>query len=228
LAEYHADILLNQNIGAEKIRYRCDPDTRILAGTRYVLLRPEFFPWRCWRREVPAIARKVLVSLGGGDKDNVTSHVVRALQLLTVDGWEAAVVIGATNPHRQLLESLVQDTADRIRLLLDPPDMAEAMAWADVAVLAGGSTCWEMALLGLPSLIIMTADNQGEVVTGLDRCGAGIALGWWEQLESYMIAYRLQRLMVDHETRATLSRGAQTLIDGYGKERVLDAMDRER
>ena len=44
LAEYHADILLNQNIGAEKIRYRCDPDTRFLAGTRYVLLRPEFLP----------------------------------------------------------------------------------------------------------------------------------------------------------------------------------------
>jgi spore coat polysaccharide biosynthesis predicted glycosyltransferase SpsG len=33
-------------------------------------------------------------------------------------------------------------------------------AWADVAVSAGGSTCWELAFMGAPGLIITVAENQ--------------------------------------------------------------------
>ena len=53
LKHYYADIVLNQNLHAEQLKYSCEPQTRLLLGTRYALLRREFLAWRDWQREVP-------------------------------------------------------------------------------------------------------------------------------------------------------------------------------
>lgn len=51
-AHYYADIVLNQNISADERFYiRREPYTRLLLGTRYVLLRHEFKKWQGWRRK---------------------------------------------------------------------------------------------------------------------------------------------------------------------------------
>jgi len=39
--------------------------------------------------------------------------------------------------------------------------MPELMAWADFAVSAGGSTCWELAFMGLPALVLIQAKEPG-------------------------------------------------------------------
>lgn len=40
--------------------------------------------------------------------------------------------------------------------------MPELMAWADLSIAAGGSTNWELAFMGLPSLVITIADLRYE------------------------------------------------------------------
>ena len=62
LDHYYADVVLNQNIHAEQLDYSCEPYARMLLGSRYVLLRREFWPWREWQREIPQVAHKVLVT----------------------------------------------------------------------------------------------------------------------------------------------------------------------
>ena len=152
-AHYSADLVLNQNINATEELYPSrEANTRLLLGTRYVLLRREFWPWRGWRREIPAVARKVLVTLGGGDPDNVTLKVIQALAQVEIEGLEAVVVVGAANPHLQELQAVVKDLPFPIRLESNVTNMPELMAWADVAITAGGSTCWESAFMGLPAL----------------------------------------------------------------------------
>ncbi|MGQ9755923.1 MAG: UDP-2,4-diacetamido-2,4,6-trideoxy-beta-L-altropyranose hydrolase, partial [Desulfotomaculales bacterium] len=79
LDRYNADIVLNQNIHAHNLHYFCEPYTRLLLGTKYVLLRREFWSWRNYKREVPEVAKKVLVTMGGSDPGNVTLKVIRAL-----------------------------------------------------------------------------------------------------------------------------------------------------
>ncbi|MCG6537254.1 MAG: UDP-2,4-diacetamido-2,4,6-trideoxy-beta-L-altropyranose hydrolase, partial [Syntrophales bacterium LBB04] len=73
LPYYHADMILNQNLGAEALSYPCDADTVKLLGLRYVLLRPQFAEFMDWRRDAPERARRILVSMGGSEPDNVTS-----------------------------------------------------------------------------------------------------------------------------------------------------------
>src|SRR5439155_10508278 len=134
------------------------PYTTLLCGPRCGLLRWEFRSWEKWKRAVAPIGREVLVRMGGSDPENITSLVIRALGLLNVE-FEARVVAGGSNPHITQLESLVSQTS-HIELHTDSSNISELMAWADVAISAAGSTCWEICLLGLPAILIDLAENQ--------------------------------------------------------------------
>ena len=79
---YAADLVLDQNAHATEKLYQCrEPYSKLLLGSRYALLRREFRPWREWKREIAPVARKVLVTVGGTDPDNLTVRVMRALQI---------------------------------------------------------------------------------------------------------------------------------------------------
>jgi UDP-2,4-diacetamido-2,4,6-trideoxy-beta-L-altropyranose hydrolase len=222
LAHYWADVVLNQNINAQGLHYACEPYTRLLLGTRYVLLRSEFLAWRGWRREIPEVARKVLVTLGGSDPDNQTLKVIRALQQMDVDGLEAVIVVGASNPHSRELRSAVRGSRRAIRLVHNAENMPELMAWADVAVSAGGSTCWEMAFMGLPAVILVLAENQRGIATGLDEAGVVASVGWHAGVSSSQVASTLRRLCKDQGLRRQMSRQGRQVVDGLGVERVIN------
>jgi len=49
--------------------------------------------------------------------------------------------------------------------------MAEVMRGCDIARTAGGSTVYELAALGIPSVIIVQAGNQERIAEYLDRNG---------------------------------------------------------
>jgi UDP-2,4-diacetamido-2,4,6-trideoxy-beta-L-altropyranose hydrolase len=219
--KYHADILLNQNLGAEKLQYHCDRDTELLLGARYVLLRTEFLKWRGWQREIPREARKVLVTMGGSDPDNVTLKVIRALRQVRVDKLEAVVVIGASNPRREALEAAIQSSAPgvrnhRVRLECSPTDMPELMAWADIAVSAGGSTSWELAFMGVPTICLVVADNQRAAMRKLAEGGATVYLWEASDLTARGLGDAVTRLLGDRRTRSEMTARGQKLVDGSG------------
>jgi len=221
LPAYHADILLNQNLGAEKLKYNCDSDTTLLLGSRYALLRQEFLAWRGWQRGIPDVARKVLVTMGGGDPDNVTLKVIHALDQVRVDGLETVVVVGVSNSNFQELESAVHDLKVPVRLVQNVDNMPELMAWADVAVTAGGSTCWELAFMGLPSVVLILAENQHSIAEILDADGFAVNLGRHTLLESGDIAYQLRSVIMSSEKRGSMSNCGRQLVDGGGTMRVI-------
>jgi len=219
-APYCADLVLNQNIYAEPSAYiDREPYTQLLLGPHYALLRREFARWQGWRREIPALARKVLVTLGGADPGNVTLKAIQALKQVDVPGLEARIVIGPVNPQGELLQRATGGDP-RLHLLTNVPDMPKLMAWAEVAIAAGGSTCWELAFMGLPSLLLVTAENQRANALALDRRGVGLNLGRRQDLSVKRITLQLKQLMVNSEERSLMAQRGQRLVDGYGGGRL--------
>ena len=218
--EYHADILLNPCIHAGQLSYRCDPDTMLLLGTRYLLLRPEFLSWREWHRDIPDGARRVLVTMGGADPNNVTMKVLRALDHVRVPGFQAKVLVGPANRYVDIVRQAAQRSAQDVEVLTPEGDMPGLMAWADVGVSASGITAWETAFMGLPTILITLADNQELIGAELHRQGLAACLGWWEQVDEEMIAGLLVRLLEDPGLRRDMSRQSRVLVDGLGTDRV--------
>ncbi len=222
---YFADAVLNQNAYAgEKMYEARESYTRLLLGPDYCLLRREFVPWRGWRRETPALGSKVLVTMGGSDPENVTATVIEGLR--TLSNVEATVVVGGSNPYFEGLQRLTAQCSDRIRLAQSVANMAELMAWADLAVSGAGSTCWEMSLLQLPMLLIDLAENQKPIARSLDRLGAAIHLGTAGSVTATGVAERVIALLASQTERAALSQRCGKLVDGRGAERVLAELAR--
>lgn len=225
---YCADVVLNQNMHAcEDLYARRERDTRLLLGPQYVLLRREFVVRTGLERSYADVARRVLVTLGGGDHDHVTASVVDALSRADIPGLEARIVAGPASSGDESIRQAIDRSSDDVRLLTDVTDMPGLMAWADIAVSAGGSTCWELAFMGLPPLIVVRADNQIEIAAGLDAAGFGINLGESDEASTARLADALARLIQDPRRRQRMGRAGRALVDGKGTRRVLDCLAAE-
>jgi UDP-2,4-diacetamido-2,4,6-trideoxy-beta-L-altropyranose hydrolase len=226
---YCSDLVLNQNVSVdERVYEHREPYTRLLLGPRYCLLRREFNAWREWRREIARIGHRVLVTMGGSDPENVTERAIAALNSTGDNLLEATVVVGGTNAKSELLQRAAAGRGKNIVLRRDISNMAELMAWADVAVSGAGTTCWEMCRLGLPALLIDLAENQTPLARELDRRGCAIHLGSPRDVSSEMVAKRLERLLGSSEVRQTMSSRCRGLVDGVGAQRVVAALSSVR
>lgn len=223
---YYADLVLNQNAHAhEELYENREPYTRLLLGLRYAMLRREFTRWRGWKREIAPVARKILVTMGGSDPDNISALVIEALQSLPDKEIEATVAVGGGNPRFDSLRKTAKSLEVNVRLEKDVSNMPELMAGADVAVSAAGSTCWELCLLGLPAILIDLAENQRQSAAELDRRGAAIYLGSSSVVTPTAIATKLQHLLLSVETRVAMSHRSRQLIDGRGAGRVVSSLE---
>ncbi len=222
---YYADLVLNQNISASENLYtNRESYTQLLLGTKYTLLRREFWKWQSLPKEITLIAHKILVTLGGSDPDNVTLKVVQALQQVNIDCLDVIVVVGGSNPHYAVLQAEIALSRKLISSQQNVNSMPELMAWADIAIAAGGSTNWELAFMGLPSIVITVADNQKVIADELAVQGIIINLGWHQDLTIEQIGLVLQGLIGDRPKRQIMSKKARELVDGIGSQRVIDAI----
>lgn len=221
---YYADIVLNQNLGASEELYgRFEPYTKLLPGTRYVVLRREFARWQSWKREISVIGRKVLVTMGGSDPENLTCEVIEALALAQIPQLEVVVLVGSSNPHLQSLQSAAARFPGSLRLECAPQDVTTLMAWADLAISAAGSTCWELCAMGLPMIVIDGIFHQKVIAEGLQarRCGKHATLAEIAKLGTETAA-----MLSFQQDREELSRNAREQVDGRGAARVVTEMQR--
>jgi UDP-2,4-diacetamido-2,4,6-trideoxy-beta-L-altropyranose hydrolase len=215
-----ADLVLNQNLHAREGLYRDRAaHTRLLLGTRYVLLRREFAFWRKRAFAISGRARRVLLTMGGSDPDNVTERVLKFL--LAEPGLELTVAVGGSNPHLASIEKMVEQASGPVRLLKDVSNMPALMVWADLAVAGAGTTSWEMCMMGLPAALCVLAPNQENIASELARAGAAVNLGSVGRNGTGQAATMLHELIGSESQRAKMSARGRELVDGRGAQRVV-------
>lgn len=222
--EYEVDVLLNQNLGAGDLPYRVNPEARLLFGPRYALLRREFRAARQADKPCPERVRNVLVTMGGSDPVNFSAVVLQALALLGGQDLAVRLVVGPANPNRAGLERLAAALPVPTELVTPGEDMPRQMLWADLAVTAAGSTCWELCYFGVPILAFELAENQAGVLAGLAAAGAAVSGGRVAEATPEGIAALLDGLLGTPARRAALATQARGLVDGQGAFRVAAAL----
>lgn len=226
LGRYEADVVVNQNLHAQAVAYRTPAMTTLLLGTTYVLLRPEFLRASKWRARDRPLGR-ILVSFGGADPNNVTLQLLHSLSALGHPS-SVKVIVGPANPNRRSLESFAASrerrSAGEFEIVAPVRDMTPLMRWADLAIVAAGTTVWELAHLGVPMIVVPIAENQVPVAETLSALGAGAVLRA-DNLSAQAGGLELVvQLLADQARRLELSRRARELVDGKGAERVARLM----
>ena len=167
-----ADFVLNQNIHAHENLYKNrETCTKLILGTKYALLRREFASGY-GPREIRSVGRRILVTMGGSDPDNVTLRAIAAVDQLAVADLEVVVLVGGSNPHVESIAESVAHARQTCRILENVTNMQELISWADLAISAAGTVCWEYCALGLPAVLVAVAENQIPASDALHAAGA--------------------------------------------------------
>jgi spore coat polysaccharide biosynthesis predicted glycosyltransferase SpsG len=221
---YGTDLVLNQNLHADEAMYADrESDTELLLGPDYALFRNEFLDWLDWSPDATNEPETLLVTLGGSDPDDATGTVVEALDRVGAD-LETQVIVGAANDSLPDLIDLAEDVDQPICFEQNVTDMATQMARADLAVSSGGTTCWELAYMGVPTVVGTIAPVEKYLVTGLQDIRLFSHVGDFASASSTKIATLITRLIKDESYRVGMSNHGQDIIDGYGRQRTIGAM----
>jgi spore coat polysaccharide biosynthesis predicted glycosyltransferase SpsG len=182
---YYADVLLNQNYGAEEMICSTEPNTRVLAGLKYVLLRREF-------REIDSSSKKargngrfhLLVSLGGSSErtDTLNSMIVQGLSNICEKHLSATLIVGKMGGRISHLEKVAKNISWPIQIKDQSRNVAAEMLKADLAIVSGGSTMWELMYMRVPFLAISITLAQRSYLRLLSERGLCVNLGWHEDL----------------------------------------------
>lgn len=223
------DLLLDQTFGREAADY--DPfvpaGSLLLCGSQYALLRPEFAALRhdsLQRRSQPVL-RELLITLGGVDKDNVTGQILQALRYCPLPAdCRLTVVVGMTSPWLDEVRAQAQAMPWQTRVLIGVSDMATLMTNSDLAIGAAGATAWERCCLGLPTIIVVLAQNQTLIAESLARAGAAQAVPIQSHFSQQLIS-----LLIDFSgnpsTLAKMSIIASAITDGQGAKTVASILE---
>lgn len=224
---HSCDLLLDQNLGRQPQDYiNLVPTTcQVFTGPYYALLRPEFAALRDYslkrRANSQQKIRELLITMGGVDMPNATGQVLQALKAspLPID-CHITVVMGSTAPWLAQVRELVEKMPWPTSVLVNINDMAQRMADSDLAIGAAGSTSWERCCLGLPTLMVVLADNQKEVAVHLEKTGSANYLVINDQLPK-QIKYRLQYFLNKSQRLRKMSIKASEITSGQGVEHVV-------
>jgi UDP-2,4-diacetamido-2,4,6-trideoxy-beta-L-altropyranose hydrolase len=218
---HDCDVVLDQNLGRTPIDYAAlvPAGCTILAGPRYALLRPEFSalrPYSLQRREMPGM-RHLLITMGGVDRDNATGKVLEALRGCALPGdCRITVVMGPHAPWLGQVREQVATMPWTTEVLVNVRTMERLMAESDLAIGAAGSTSWERCALGLPTILMVLADNQRDIARALRDEGAV------QMTQQSTLAMDLERFFAtDVETTLRMqSQAARSVTSGDGTRLV--------
>jgi UDP-2,4-diacetamido-2,4,6-trideoxy-beta-L-altropyranose hydrolase len=217
---YHADVLLNQNPGAAAVLYgRHLHGSRMLLGSQYAMLRREFL--QTPRKEPSGQSvSQILLTLGGADRGNVTERFLTVARSCVPADCRIHVLIGPANPHAFRLRE-VATKMKRVTLHVAPSDLPQIMTRCDLAITAAGSSVYELGYLGVPMLLVVTADNQRPIATALDHLRAAVRIDELGTNKSADLTSALESLVSDPVRRAECAAKFQQLVDGQGAARVV-------
>ena len=219
---FNADLVIDQRVGARASDHRAPKEARFLLGPRYSLLRPSFAAAR--RRGTRRRRRqRVLIVMGGSDPRGATLRVLTALDSLP-SPFSIDVVAGAAIPRLAQLVSAAKNARHPTHLHRDPADLPAVMARASLAISAAGGTCWELACLGVPTLLLVTADNQEANAAGLARSGFALALGSATPFPGERLLESVSSLLKSRQRLERMSTVGRRLVDGRGARRAAKAL----
>lgn len=163
--------------------------------------------------------QNVLISFGGADPMDYTSRV---LELLTKDIQKYheihfVVVVGRANKHFDEIKTY--DQFENIEVLYDICNMPDIMSQCDVAISSRGRTGYELALLGVPTLVL--AQNKQETThdfisleNGFDYIGI--------QPESEVLLFHMDQLLFSSSEKRNMLQTKMLTNDlRNGRNRVI-------
>ncbi len=233
-ADQEADLYLDQNLGAGPVDGPQVPTAaEQLLGLRHVLFRDSVLAQRRARPPQPGRPPRVLTVFGGTDAQGAAPVVV---PLVLATGLPLHVVaVAATDDIAAALHALADAGSPaegaHLEVRSPTPDLAALAAQCDLVVTAAGTSVWELLCLGVPAALVRVAENQRVGYDAVLGRGVAVGLGAVDDLRDDEAARQhavavLRAALTDRADARRRADAGQALVDGRGRDRVVDALER--
>ena len=212
--KHNCEILLDHtysNNGKLKWDGLVPSNCKLLLGTKYTLLRPEFIKAKKNLRKRTGKIRRILVAFGGSDELNITVKALEAIISFKKSKIFVDVVVGKNNRYITQIQKLCNKSKS-IVLHIQSSNIAKLMSKADLSIGAGGTMLWERCYLGLPSIIVSIAKNQVRQSQAVNSYGAGIDLGLYRKNIKVKIIKELKNLLKNKKKNISISQKSLKLM----------------
>lgn len=151
------DILLNHNIYAQEKKYKnlVPQNCELRCGEKYTLIRDEFKNLK--KREVQHSIKKVLISFGGSDFDNITLKVLKAIK--NEKKIKIYILTTSANKNIKTIKSFIKEYKN-IKLIVDSNEVSKLINKIDLAIVSPSTILHEINYLKKKFIAIQTASNQ--------------------------------------------------------------------
>lgn len=212
-ARLDVDLVINYGFSFNDANYSCvyaDSRTRCLIGPSYAPIRSHFSHLQSVTS--PRVD-SILLTSGSTNPNHALERMLSACEKADLDA-ELNIVIG-----ENAFVDIPRESTSRIVVHESVNDLSELMIRSDIVVSSAGSTLYELACLGIPTIALPVAQNQLCNSRGfLDR-DLGLAsskLNW----DSADVQSFLVRLAADYNARKLFSARMRETVDGKGSERI--------
>lgn len=218
LRQHHAEVVLDQTLSRTPFDYeQLNPTGLALTGCNFALLNPHFAQCRdkVLQTSLFPAQPKLLLTMGGVDQSNATLQTLKTLSELTDNKPFVTVLLSPKAPHYLSVKQFCKQHVSWVSHIDFVEDMAELMLKHHAAIGAPGTTSWERACLGLPSIIIPLAENQRANSEQLVKAGAAIKVDLSDISTGLLTAYHA--MIEDWQGMRLLN---LSVCDGLGLFRV--------
>lgn len=188
-----------------------------LLGGRYALVDPIYATLPNRDRSEPV--KRILVSFGRLDPDNLTARTLEALATLPSPPV-VEVVLSSNSAHAAAVSRCLERLKNKSILTLDAPSLIEHLSRADLAIGAGGVSLLERMAAGVPSVSVAIIDNQRLFVEGAASLGGTIGVADATTATVEKLTRLLRNILSDTPKRCELAATGRRIVDGRGSERV--------
>ncbi|WP_259596104.1 UDP-2,4-diacetamido-2,4,6-trideoxy-beta-L-altropyranose hydrolase [Clostridium botulinum] len=216
----NVDLIINQNIGAEDLIYDVPKNSKLLLGIKYLMLREEFRVVSY--RNINKRILNIMITIGASDFNGITNIICKYVKELE---YEFHIVVGPAFKNENICELMeLSEKYKNIKLYFNV-DMVKLMSLCDLAISACGSTLYELAVCGVPTIGVIVAENQEQVSMNLQNCGVIINLGWYNKLNKEFYCRCIKYLDKNIKKRIKMNYNAHKLIDGNGVARITEILN---
>ena len=218
-------LLIDSTLKRQSAEYKpfVSPECILFTGTNYALLREDFAQLRSLaveKRKNIASPRKVLITMGGVDINNITGALLKKISnSIDTQIDLITVVLGVSCPHKAEIKRIAKECRFNVEVLINVNNMPQIMLENDIAIGALGSTTWERAVLGLPTINLAIAENQLVIVEKLIDKGFIVFSDTDFSEEDLSCAWR--KLQDEYQDLVARS---FALCDGAGLQRVVTSL----
>lgn len=158
LESYNVDYVINYSIYANDMPYNdiYPAKTIKLLGSKYIPLRSNFYNISSHR--INKKIENILLLTGGSDNYHIGLNFIKAAISAPLKA-KLNIVCGTFNSDFDELKDF-EKSHDSITIYSNVNHIEQLMCDADIAISAGGSTTYELAVCGTPTITYSLADNQ--------------------------------------------------------------------